>query len=191
MDMSRCFFCTGKLPCLDKPILCSLCSLHHAHTPQQGQAAFYNLCSLMSLSQNSSAGFFSQFGVVTRVRVSRNKRTGKSKHYAFVEFYLAEVAAIAAEAMDGYMMFALKLKVEVVPRSRQHPSLMRGSKKPFKVRLNHVEPCVFQGGARQEAELTFYVHILSTTRKDRMYFGSIWLVKIALHNVFVWKYHAA
>ncbi|KAK9818941.1 hypothetical protein WJX74_004423 [Apatococcus lobatus] len=78
-------------------------------------------------------GFFSQFGVVTRVRVSRNKRTGKSKHYAFVEFYQAEVAAIAAEAMDGYMMFAQKLKVEVVPRSRQHPSLMRGSKKPFKV----------------------------------------------------------
>lgn len=67
--------------------------------------------------------------------MSRNKRTGKSKHYAFVEFYLAEVAAIAAEAMDGYMMFAQKLKVEVVPRSRQHPSLMRGSKKPFKVRL--------------------------------------------------------
>ena len=80
-----------------------------------------------------STGFFSQFGVVTRVRVSRNKRTGKCKHYAFVEFYLPEVAAIAAEAMDGYMMFAQKLKVEVIPRSRQHPALMRGSKKPFKV----------------------------------------------------------
>ena len=45
------------------------------------------------------------------------------------------MAAIAAEAMDGYMMFAQKLKVEVVSRSRQHPSLMRGSKKPFKASL--------------------------------------------------------
>lgn len=61
------------------------------------------------------AGFFSQFGKVTKVRVSRNKKTGKAKHYAFLEFQLADVAAIAAEAMDGYMMFTQKLVVRVVP----------------------------------------------------------------------------
>ena len=32
------------------------------------------------------AGYFSQFGLVTKVRVSRNKKTGNSKHYAFVQF---------------------------------------------------------------------------------------------------------
>ena len=47
------------------------------------------------------AGFFDQFGLVTRLRVSRNKKTGKAKHYAFVEFQSPEVAAIAADAMDG------------------------------------------------------------------------------------------
>ena len=31
-------------------------------------------------------GFFSQFGEVTNVRLSRSKRTGRSKGYAFVEF---------------------------------------------------------------------------------------------------------
>ena len=51
------------------------------------------------------AGFFSQFGRVSKVRVSRNKKTGAAKHYAFLEFASPEVAAIAAEAMDGYMLF--------------------------------------------------------------------------------------
>lgn len=37
------------------------------------------------------AGFFGQFGTVTKVRVSRNKKTGKAKHYAFLEFAFPEV----------------------------------------------------------------------------------------------------
>lgn len=32
------------------------------------------------------AGFFTQFGRVTKVRVSRNKKTGKAKGYGFLEF---------------------------------------------------------------------------------------------------------
>jgi len=46
-------------------------------------------------------GFFSQFGTVTRVRLSRNPKTGRSRHYGFVEFLEREVAAIAADTMDG------------------------------------------------------------------------------------------
>ncbi len=78
------------------------------------------------------AGFFSQFGRVTKVRVSRNKKTGKAKHYAFLEFQLPDVAAIAAEAMDGYMMFTQKLVVRLMPTkvrcSRPHavaPALLQ------------------------------------------------------------------
>lgn len=61
------------------------------------------------------SGFFTQFGRVTKVRLSRNKKTGKAKHYAFLEFQYPEVAAVAAEAMDGYMMFKQKLSVHVMP----------------------------------------------------------------------------
>ena len=61
------------------------------------------------------AGFFSQFGNVTNVRVSRNKKTGKAKHYAFLEYQYPEVAATAAEAMHDYMLFTQKLVVRVVP----------------------------------------------------------------------------
>lgn len=51
------------------------------------------------------AGFFSQFGRLLRVRVSRSKKTAKAKHYAFLEFAHPDVAAIAAETMDGYFLF--------------------------------------------------------------------------------------
>ena len=77
-------------------------------------------------------GFFDQFGLVTRLRVSRNKKTGKAKHYAFVEFQSPEVASIAAEAMDNYMMFKQKLKVNVVKAADLHPLLFKGANKKFR-----------------------------------------------------------
>jgi RNA recognition motif. (a.k.a. RRM, RBD, or RNP domain) len=58
-----------------------------------------------------AAEYFSQFGTITKLRLSRNKKTGNSKHYAFLEFQSLEVARIAAEAMDGYMFFGQKLQV--------------------------------------------------------------------------------
>lgn len=51
---------------------------------------------------------------MSQVRVSRNKKTGHSKHYAFLEFQTPDIAKIAAEAMDGYMMFKQKLSVRVM-----------------------------------------------------------------------------
>ena len=53
----------------------------------------------------SCAGYFSQFGRLKHVRLSRSKKTGKAKHYAFLEFNHASVAKIAAGAMDGYFLF--------------------------------------------------------------------------------------
>ena len=36
--------------------------------------------------EDQMKSYFSQFGEVTRLRLSRSKKTGKSKHFAFVEF---------------------------------------------------------------------------------------------------------
>ncbi len=49
------------------------------------------------------------------MRLSRNKKTGKAKHYAFLEFQYPEVAQIAADAMDGYFMFKQKIVAKVLP----------------------------------------------------------------------------
>jgi nucleolar protein 15 len=38
-----------------------------------------------------TAGFFSQFGDVKHVKVSRSKKTGNAKHFAFLEFKSPEV----------------------------------------------------------------------------------------------------
>lgn len=38
-----------------------------------------------------------------------------------------QVAPIAAQAMDGYMMFSQKLKVHVVKQADVHPELFKGA----------------------------------------------------------------
>ncbi|KDD76310.1 hypothetical protein H632_c274p2 [Helicosporidium sp. ATCC 50920] len=76
--------------------------------------------------------YFSQFGTVNKVRLSRNKKTGKSKHYAFLEFGNADVAKIAAEAMDGYHFFSQKLVARVMPTSEVHPLLFKGANRVIK-----------------------------------------------------------
>lgn len=54
--------------------------------------------------EDEMKGFFSQFGRVTNVRLSRSRKTGGSRGYAFVEFADTDVARIAAAAMDSYLM---------------------------------------------------------------------------------------
>ena len=77
-------------------------------------------------------GFFSQFGVVTNLRLSRSKRTGASKGYAFIEFGDAETASIAAKTMDKYLMHGKQLVAHVVPpETANRPKLFKGSDKPF------------------------------------------------------------
>lgn len=77
-------------------------------------------------------GFFSQFGDVRRLKVSRSKKSGNSKHYAFLEFKSPQVAAIAAEAMNGYMLFTQKLDCHVLAASEVHKDLFKGTERTFK-----------------------------------------------------------
>lgn len=76
--------------------------------------------------------YFSQFGTVTKVRVSRNKKTARAKHYAFLEFKDARVCRVAAEAMDGYILMERALKCRQVPPSVLHPETFKGANKRFK-----------------------------------------------------------
>jgi nucleolar protein 15 len=79
-----------------------------------------------------STEYFSQFGRVHKIRLSRNKKTGKSKHYAFLEFQNAAVAQVVADAMDGYMFFGQKLSARVMRRAEVHPELFKGANRVFK-----------------------------------------------------------
>ena len=67
--------------------------------------------------------FFSQFGVVRRVKLFRSKKTGGSKGYGFVEFEDAATATVTAEAMDGYFLAERQLKCHVVPNKELHSGM--------------------------------------------------------------------
>ncbi|XP_057429838.1 uncharacterized RNA-binding protein C1827.05c [Lotus japonicus] len=71
-------------------------------------------------------GYFGQFGTIKRLRIARNKKTGKSRHFGFIEFESAEVAKIVADTMHNYLLFAHLLQVHVMPPEQVHPNLWRG-----------------------------------------------------------------
>jgi nucleolar protein 15 len=77
--------------------------------------------------------YFAQFGRVLNLRLSRNKKTGASKHYAFVEFASAEVADIVARTMNNYLMFGHILKCSLIPKEQVHADLFKGAGTRFKV----------------------------------------------------------
>ena len=73
--------------------------------------------------------FFSQFGKVLRVRVSRSKKNAHSKGFGYVEFELEEIAKIAAEAANSYFIGGRAIKAEVMAREKVHPRLFKDVKK--------------------------------------------------------------
>ncbi|KZL84922.1 rna recognition domain-containing protein [Colletotrichum incanum] len=77
-------------------------------------------------------GYFSQFGPINRLRLARNKKTGASKHYAFIEFAEESTADIVAKTMDSYLLFGHILKVKTVPRDQLHEDVWKGANKRFK-----------------------------------------------------------
>ncbi|KAF2013830.1 hypothetical protein BU24DRAFT_248236 [Aaosphaeria arxii CBS 175.79] len=76
--------------------------------------------------------YFKQFGKVNQLRLSRSKKTGASKHYAFVEFASSEVADIVAKTMNNYLMFGHILQCKTIPAEQVHPNLFVGAKGRFK-----------------------------------------------------------
>jgi nucleolar protein 15 len=76
--------------------------------------------------------YFAQFGEITRLRLSRNRITGRSKHYAFIEFASESVAKIVAATMDNYLMYGHILKVKFIPSEQLHPELWKGANRRFK-----------------------------------------------------------
>jgi len=73
--------------------------------------------------------YFSQFGTITRLRLSRNRKTGKSKHFGWVEFTSKDVAEIVADTMDGYLIHPHRMVCKVV---EVDDKVWKGANKVFK-----------------------------------------------------------
>ncbi|XP_019604650.2 MKI67 FHA domain-interacting nucleolar phosphoprotein [Rhinolophus sinicus] len=85
-----------------------------------------------ALYETQIRAYFSQFGTVTRFRLSRSKRTGNSRGYAFVEFESEDVAKIVAETMNNYLFGERLLKCHTIPPEKVHEELFREWHVPFK-----------------------------------------------------------
>ncbi|XP_053993961.1 MKI67 FHA domain-interacting nucleolar phosphoprotein-like [Hylaeus anthracinus] len=77
--------------------------------------------------EEQMADYFKQFGRVTRVRVVRSRNTGRSRGYGYVEFLHSEVAKVAAESMNNYLMCGRLLKATYIPPEKQHPGFFAGT----------------------------------------------------------------
>ncbi|OJD11777.1 hypothetical protein AJ78_07522 [Emergomyces pasteurianus Ep9510] len=82
--------------------------------------------------EHEMRAYFSQFGPITQLRLSRNRTTGRSKHFAFIEFASASVAQVVADTMDNYLMFGHIMKCKYIPKESVHPQLWKGANKRFK-----------------------------------------------------------
>ncbi|TVY49576.1 putative RNA-binding protein [Lachnellula occidentalis] len=95
--------------------------------------------------------YFKQFGTILKLRLSRNRKTGASKHFAFVQFESATVADIVAKTMDNYLLFGHILKVKIVPDEQVPADVFKGANKRFKkVPWNKIEGRKLKQGATEE-----------------------------------------
>ncbi|APA12496.1 hypothetical protein SS1G_03893 [Sclerotinia sclerotiorum 1980 UF-70] len=95
--------------------------------------------------------YFSQFGDILKIRLSRNRRTGASKHYAWIQFESRGVAEIVAKTMDNYLLFNHILKVKLVPDEQLPEDLFKGANRRFKkVPWNKIEGRRLEQGAGEE-----------------------------------------
>lgn len=95
--------------------------------------------------------FFTQFGAIKNLRLSRSKKTGTPKHYAFIEFETPEVASIVAETMNNYRLFGRSLVCEVMKSDDVHSELWKGSNKTF-VSFNHAKRFMKKSNSKKTPE---------------------------------------
>lgn len=76
--------------------------------------------------------YFEQYGDVLRVKLMRSKKTARSKGYCFIEFKEPEVAKIAAQSMNGYLMYGRPLVCQYVEQSSRHKHQLIRSDRKFK-----------------------------------------------------------
>ncbi|XP_049634431.1 MKI67 FHA domain-interacting nucleolar phosphoprotein-like [Suncus etruscus] len=85
-----------------------------------------------TLYETQILAYFSQFGTVTKLRLSRTTKTGNSKGYALMEFESEDVAKIVAETINNYLFGERLLQCHFMPPEQVHEELFQEWYTPFK-----------------------------------------------------------
>ncbi len=105
--------------------------------------------------------YFSQFGRIVRLRLARSKKTGNHKGYGFIEFADKDVAQVAAETMNNYLMFNKILKCHLIPKEKLHPLTFKNSKKKFFVNLrSFIRRKYNQKKSTEQIEVLFFIFFI-------------------------------
>ncbi|KIM39726.1 hypothetical protein M413DRAFT_446633 [Hebeloma cylindrosporum] len=134
MDDGPSEFDVGKLPTIAKDDATVKRKLEKAkQQPTEDRGVLFLGRLPHGFYEDQLKAYFSQFGNVTRLRVSRNKKTGRSKHYGFIEFDSSTVAQIVAETMDNYLLMGHILRCKLIPKDQVHPELWVGANRKWRV----------------------------------------------------------
>ncbi|KAG8954144.1 hypothetical protein FRC04_000364 [Tulasnella sp. 424] len=102
--------------------------------------------------EDEMRGFLSQFGDISRLRLSRSPKTGRSRGYAFIEFASKSVAEIVADVMNNYLLFGRLLVCKIVPPEDVHPNTWLGANKKWRMPAQNHKARRTQNKPRDEVE---------------------------------------
>ncbi|XWS56849.1 hypothetical protein CRYUN_Cryun09bG0120700 [Craigia yunnanensis] len=106
---------------------------HPETKPQQNNATVLYIGRIPhGFYEKEMEAYFKQFGTIKRLRIARNKKTGKSKHFGFIEFENPQVAEVVADCMHNYLLFEHLLQVHLIPPEHVHPKLWKGFNYKYK-----------------------------------------------------------
>lgn len=94
--------------------------------------------------------YLEQFGTITHLRLARNRKTGKSKHFAFIEFASSGVADIVAKTMDKYLLFGHIMQARRVPDEQVTEDFWKGEGKKRVAPRNKLEGVRLRKGMGRE-----------------------------------------
>jgi len=94
--------------------------------------------------------YLEQFGTITHLRLARNRKTGKSKHFAFIEFASSGVADIVAKTMDKYLLFGHIMQARRVPDEQITEDFWKGEGKKRVAPKNKLEGIRLKKGMGRE-----------------------------------------
>lgn len=94
--------------------------------------------------------YLEQFGTINHLRLARNRKTGKSKHFAFIEFASSGVADIVAKTMDKYLLFGHIMQARRVPDEQITEDFWKGEGKKRIAPKNKLEGIRLKKGMGRE-----------------------------------------
>jgi len=100
--------------------------------PRKKQAVVYFGRVPHEFSEKEIRVFFGQFGRILKLRLSRSKRTARSKGYGYIQYELAEVAKIVGETTNNHFIAGKPITVKHMTPESVWPKLFEGHNRKFR-----------------------------------------------------------